>query len=136
MLVIAGRRARARRSLWASKSACARVHKAGANFWLISRLLGLRRHPSRLLAPLIDCCAINRRPVGEPALGFWKAIDKILPGAGHQRCWFHKATNILNHFQKSMSPAVTEDQGEISDVANRAAAQVVIEIFKEEYAAK
>jgi putative transposase len=25
--------------------------------------------------------------VGDGALGFWKALDEVLPGTRHQRCW-------------------------------------------------
>ena len=28
--------------------------------------------------------------VGDGALGFWKALDEVWPGARHQRCWVHK----------------------------------------------
>ncbi len=35
--------------------------------------------------------------VGDGALGFWKAIDEVFPGARHQRCWFHKISNVLNN---------------------------------------
>jgi len=34
--------------------------------------------------------------VGDGALGFWKALDKVFPSARHQRCWFHKISNVLN----------------------------------------
>ena len=28
--------------------------------------------------------------VGDGALGFWKAIERVFPGTRHQRCWVHK----------------------------------------------
>jgi hypothetical protein len=28
--------------------------------------------------------------VGDGALGFWKALDEVFPGARHRRCWVHK----------------------------------------------
>src|SRR6266481_3929070 len=34
--------------------------------------------------------------VGDGALGFWKAIEEVFPGARHQRCWVHKTANVLN----------------------------------------
>jgi len=74
--------------------------------------------------------------VGDGALGFWKALDEVFPGTRHQRCWFHKVANVLNHFPKSMQPAVTVDLREISNAETRAAALAAIEIFKEKYAAK
>jgi putative transposase len=47
--------------------------------------------------------------VGDGALGFWKALDEVFPGARHQRCWVHKAANVLNKFPKSMAPTAKSD---------------------------
>src|SRR6187402_3617543 len=47
--------------------------------------------------------------VGDGALGFWKALDEVFPGARHQRCWVHKAANVLDKFPKSMAPTVRSD---------------------------
>lgn len=74
--------------------------------------------------------------VGDGALGFWKALDEVFPGTRHQRCWVHKAANVLNHFPKSIQPAVTADLREISHAETRATALTAIETFKEKYAAK
>ena len=74
--------------------------------------------------------------VGDGALGFWKAVDAVFPGTRHQRCWFHKVSNVLNHFPKSMQPAVTADLREISHAETRAAALAAIETFKVKYTAK
>lgn len=74
--------------------------------------------------------------VGDGALGFWKALDEIFPGTRHQRCWVHKVANVLNHFPKSMQPAVTGDLREISHAETGAAARAAIETFKDKYAAK
>jgi len=74
--------------------------------------------------------------VGDGALGFWKALDEAFPGTRHQRCWFHKVANVLNHFPKSMQPAVTADLRDISNAETRAAALAAIAIFKEKYATK
>jgi len=74
--------------------------------------------------------------VGDGALGFWKALDEVFPGTRHQRCWFHKVANVLNHFPKSMQSAVTADLRDISNAETRAAALEAIAIFKEKYATK
>ena len=47
--------------------------------------------------------------VGDGAMGFWKAMDEVFPGTRHQRCWFHKISDVLNKFPKSMAPAVKSD---------------------------
>ena len=39
--------------------------------------------------------------VGDGALGFWSAINKVYPSTKHQRCWVHKTNNILNALPKS-----------------------------------
>jgi transposase-like protein len=74
--------------------------------------------------------------VGDGALGFWKAVDEVFPGTRHQRCWFHKVSNALNHFPKSMQPAVTADLREISHAETRAAALAAIETFRRKYGVK
>lgn len=74
--------------------------------------------------------------VGDGALGFWKALEEIFPGTRHQRCWFHKMSNVLNHFSKSTQPAVTVDLREISHAGTQAAALAAIETFKQKYGAK
>jgi putative transposase len=74
--------------------------------------------------------------VGDGALGFWKALDEVFPGTRHQRCWFHKASNVLNHFPKSMQPTVISDLRDIHHAETRAAALAAIETFREKYGAK
>ena len=32
--------------------------------------------------------------VGDGALGFWKAVGEVFPGTRHQRCGFHKSSNV------------------------------------------
>ncbi|CAJ0849205.1 hypothetical protein AMST5_00091 [freshwater sediment metagenome] len=51
--------------------------------------------------------------VGDGALGFWKAMDEIYPATRHQRCWFHKISNIMGKFPKSMAATVKADLQEI-----------------------
>ena len=40
--------------------------------------------------------------VGDGALGFWKALEEVFPATRHQRCWVHKAVNVLNKLPKSL----------------------------------
>ena len=74
--------------------------------------------------------------VGDGALGFWKAVDEVFPGTRHQRCWFHKISNVLNKFPKSMAPAVTSDLQDIHHAETKAAALVAIKVFTEKYEVK
>ena len=34
--------------------------------------------------------------IGDGALGFWKAIGQVWPSTRPQRCWVHKASNVLD----------------------------------------
>jgi len=51
--------------------------------------------------------------IGDGALGFWKAIDKVYPDARHQRCWVHKTANVLNKLPKIVQPKVKESLHQI-----------------------
>lgn len=51
--------------------------------------------------------------VGDGALGFWKAMDKVYPEARHQRCWVHKTANVLNKLPKIVQPKVKESLHQI-----------------------
>jgi transposase-like protein len=42
--------------------------------------------------------------VGDGALGFWRALEEIFPGAKHQRCWVHKTANVLDKLPKRVQP--------------------------------
>jgi len=74
--------------------------------------------------------------VGDGAMGFWKALDEVFPGTCHQRCWFHKISNVLNKFPKSMAPAVKSDLQNIHHAPTRADAVAAVETFTEKYEAK
>lgn len=74
--------------------------------------------------------------VGDGALGFWKALDEIFPGARRQRCWVHKVANVLNKFPKSMAPTVKSDLRDIWQAETRAAAEAAMDTFAAKYGAK
>lgn len=40
--------------------------------------------------------------IGDGALGFWNALEKVWPQTSQQRCWFHKSGNILNKLPKAL----------------------------------
>ena len=44
--------------------------------------------------------------IGDGALGFWSALNKVYPSCEHQRCWVHKTANILNKVPKSVQPKI------------------------------
>ncbi len=89
------------------------------------------------LASPTGCACRSLKPappeiaVGDGALGFWKAVDEVSPGTRHQRCWLHKAKNLLNKVPKSIQEAMKADIREISMAPTRAAAEAAIKVFVE-----
>jgi transposase-like protein len=73
---------------------------------------------------------------GDGALGFWKALDEIWPATRRQRCWVHKAANVLNKAAKSVQPGMKQGLREIWMSPDRAAAEKAINGFALKYAAK
>jgi putative transposase len=71
--------------------------------------------------------------VGDGALGFWAALRQVFPTTGAQRCWVHKAANVLNVLPKSAQPAARQAIAEIRDVEDREHAVKAIEAFKADY---
>ena len=74
--------------------------------------------------------------VGDGALGFWKALDELLPGTRHQRCWVHKTANVLNKVPLSVQANMKTDLREIYGAPTRSAAEMAIDVFAEKYGAK
>ena len=74
--------------------------------------------------------------VGDGALGFWGALSEVFPETTHQRCWVHKAANVLNALPKSAQPAARNALAEIRDAEDRDHANEAIEQFAKDYEAK
>jgi putative transposase len=74
--------------------------------------------------------------VGDGALGFWKALEEVCPSSRHQRCWIHKAANVLNKMPKSVQANARHDLREIWMAPNRATAEHAVDTFQQKYAAK
>ncbi len=63
-------------------------------------------------------------------------MDEIYPATRHQRCWFHKISNVLGKFPKSMAPTVKADLQEIHHAETKAKACASIKLFEEKYGIK
>jgi putative transposase len=74
--------------------------------------------------------------VGDGALGFWKALEEVFPATRHQRCWIHKAVNVLNKLPKSLQANARQDLREIWLAPDRATAEAAIATFAAKYAPK
>jgi putative transposase len=73
---------------------------------------------------------------GDGALGFWTALEAVFPTTRHQRCWVHKAANVLDKMPRSVQPAAKQDLREVWQAPDRAAAETAVATFAEKYAAK
>jgi transposase-like protein len=74
--------------------------------------------------------------IGDGALGFWSALDKVFPTTRQQRCWVHKSANILNDMPKAMQAKVKADLHDIWMAESRRAAEKALSVFCEKYQAK
>lgn len=74
--------------------------------------------------------------IGDGALGFWSALEKVFPTTRQQRCWVHKTANILNHLPKAMQAKVKADLHDIWMAESRAEAEKALSVFLEKYQAK
>ena len=74
--------------------------------------------------------------VGDGALGFWAALADVFPETRTQRCWVHKAANVLNALPKSAQPAARRALAEIRDAEDRDHALEAITAFERDYGAK
>lgn len=74
--------------------------------------------------------------IGDGALGFWKALDEVFPGARRQRCWVHKTANVLNKLPKSRQRQAKQDLQAIWMADGRAEAEAAMETFEAKYGAK
>ena len=74
--------------------------------------------------------------VADGALGFWKALEEIFPTTRQQRCWVHKAANVLNKVAKAVQPTMKQDLREIWMAPDRALAEAALLTFEKKYAAK
>jgi transposase-like protein len=73
---------------------------------------------------------------GDGALGFWQALHEVWPKARQQRCWVHKAANVLNKLPPSLQGKAKQDLHAIYEAENRKAAEDAFDRFIAKYRAK
>jgi transposase-like protein len=61
--------------------------------------------------------------VGDGALGLWAALTEVFPSTAHQRCWNHKAMNVLDRLPKRLQPEARSRLQGIWGAPTRAAAE-------------
>ena len=71
--------------------------------------------------------------VGDGAMGFWSALDKIYPETQHQRCWVHKSANVLNKLPKSLQPKVKQSLHNIWQAETKVDAEKAFDLLIRTY---
>jgi transposase-like protein len=61
--------------------------------------------------------------VGDGALGLWAAIREVFPDTAHQRCWNHKAINVIDKLPKRLQAEARRRLQGIWGAPTRAAAE-------------
>jgi putative transposase len=74
--------------------------------------------------------------VGDGALGFWAALRDVFPETKEQRCWVHKAANVLDVLPKSIQPLARTMLAEIREAEDRDHAIAAAKGFDNEFRAK
>lgn len=73
---------------------------------------------------------------GDGSLGFWKALPQVFGTTQAQRCWKHKAANVLNKLPKALQAKAKANLNQISMAESRAAAEEAFDNFLINYEAK
>jgi putative transposase len=71
--------------------------------------------------------------VGDGALGFWKAMNKVYGKTRMQRCWVHKTANVLNKLPKSLQAKAKQSLHNIWMAPGKQEAERNFDIFVETY---
>ncbi len=87
LLVVIGAREDGRKELLAMELG----YRESTESWA-GVLRGLRERG--LVAPLLA--------VGDGAMGLWAGLREVFPGTVHQRCWNHKAMNVIDRLPKRL----------------------------------
>ena len=74
--------------------------------------------------------------VGDGALGFWKALEKVYGSTRWQRCWVHKTANILNKLPKSLQAKAKKKLHQIWEAPDKKEATHHFDDFITIYGAK
>ena len=107
---------------------------------LIALADGYRESTESWADLLRDCARRGMRApalaAGDGALGFWGALREVFPGTREQRCWFHKAANVLAALPKSAHPGAKKALAEIWGAENKDHARAAVKAFEAAYGAK
>jgi len=74
--------------------------------------------------------------IGDGAMGFWAALDEVYPTTRQQRCWMHKAMNVLNCLPKLSQPKAKAALHDIWQAETKADAEKAFDLFVKIYEPK
>ena len=74
--------------------------------------------------------------IGDGALGFWSALPQAFGETRRQRCWMHKAGNVLDKLPKHAQPRAKDNLHQIWMAETKAEAEKAFDHFIESYEAK
>jgi transposase-like protein len=57
--------------------------------------------------------------IGDGALGLWAALDEVFPTTRHQRCWNHRALNVLDKLPKRLQPEIRKQLQALAEAPTR-----------------
>jgi putative transposase len=72
---------------------------------------------------------VPKLAIGDGAMGFWAALEEVLPETRQQRCWMHKTMNVLNCLPKSSQPKAKQALHNIWQAETRVDADRAFDLF-------
>lgn len=103
---------------------------------LLSLSLGYRESTESWLGVLRDLRERGmRRPllvIGDGALGIWAALTQVWPETRRQRCWNHRALNVLDRLPKRLRSQVRQDLRKAIAALSKAACRQELETIAAE----
>ncbi|MEU1369136.1 IS256 family transposase [Streptomyces sp. NPDC005803] len=107
---------------------------------LIALAEGLRESTESWEDLLRDCRRRGLRDpelvVGDGAMGVWLALAEVFPRVKRQRCWVHKARNVMNALTKSAQASAKKALQEIYNAEDGDDAENAIKDFERPYGAR
>jgi putative transposase len=74
--------------------------------------------------------------VGDGALGLWRALREVFPATREQKCWVHKARNVLGALPTSVQAGARKALNEIVMAEDLEHARAAIDAFARDYGVK
>jgi putative transposase len=76
---------------------------------------------------------VPKLAIGDFALGFWVSLEEVYPETRQQRCWMHKAMNVLNCLPKSVQAKAKQSLHSIWQAKTQEDAEKEFDLFLKTY---